>query len=202
MKFSEQVKATLWNLIDQMSLHVADFTVHPDQDFTRKKKWDFPSLLKFIISMESQSLKNELLKYFDYATNCPSTASFNQRRAQVRAEAFQFLFNAFTAKYDVNPKLFKGYRLIACDRSGVNIAYNPNDKESYMSNGSAKGYNQYILMPCMTYRIKYIWILLYSLVKVKMNVEHFVKWFEDTQALPKQYLLLTGDMNHTMIWHM
>lgn len=142
MKFSEQVKATLWNLIDQMSLHVADFTVHPDQDFTRKKKWDFPSLLKFIISMESQSLKNELLKYFDYATNCPSTASFNQRRAQVRAEAFQFLFNAFTAKYDVNPKLFKGYRLIACDRSGVNIAYNPNDKESYMSNGSAKGYNQ------------------------------------------------------------
>ena len=87
MKFSEEVKATLWNLIDQMSLHVADFTVHPDKDFTRKKKWDFPSILKFIISMESQSLKNELVKYFDYATDRPSSASFNQRRV-TRYHAF------------------------------------------------------------------------------------------------------------------
>ena len=142
MKFSEEVKATLWNLIDQMSLKVANFTVHPDKDFTRKKKWDFPTIIKFIISMESQSLKNELHKYFGYTVDCPSTASFNQRRAQIRAEAFQALFTAFNAKYDVNPKLFKGYRLIACDGSGVNIAYNPDDKESYLSNGSAKGYNQ------------------------------------------------------------
>ena len=142
MKFSEEVKATLWNLIDQMSLNVANFTVHPDKGFTRKKKWDFPTIMKFIISMESQSLKNELHKYFGYTIDCPSTASFNQRRAQIRPEAFHVLFNAFTAKYNINPKLFKGYRLVACDGSGVNIAYNSNDKESLLSNGSAKGYNQ------------------------------------------------------------
>ncbi len=64
MQFSEEVKATLWSLIDDMALSQSEFTVNPDKDFTRKKKWDFPTLIKFIISMESQSLKNELHKYF------------------------------------------------------------------------------------------------------------------------------------------
>ena len=96
MQFSEEVKNTLWNLIDDMSLHASKFTLNPNKDFTRKKKWDFATLMKFIISMESQSLKNELHKYFGYTTDCPSTASFNQRRSQIRAEAFQSLFESFT----------------------------------------------------------------------------------------------------------
>lgn len=53
MRFSEEVKLTLWNLIDEMSVHLSRFTVNPNKDFTRKKKWDFPTLIKFIISMES-----------------------------------------------------------------------------------------------------------------------------------------------------
>ena len=40
MRFSEEVKAALWELIDEMSLNVSEFTVHPEKDFTRKKKWD------------------------------------------------------------------------------------------------------------------------------------------------------------------
>lgn len=143
MNFSEEVKATLWNLIDDMSLDLSDFTVNPGKDFTRKKKWDFPTLMKFIISMESQSLKNELHKYFGYTTDCPSTASFNQRRSQIRADAFEFLFTNFTAQYSNNLSLFKGYRLIACDGSDVNIAHNPDDKDSYFKNGAnARGFNQ------------------------------------------------------------
>ena len=92
MQFSEEVKATLWELIDEMSLNVSEFMVRPEKDFTRKKKWDFPTLMKFTISMESQSLKNELHKYFSYTTDCPSTASFNQRRAQIRAGSISISF--------------------------------------------------------------------------------------------------------------
>ena len=96
MQFSEKVKATLWNLIDVMSSDLSDFTVNPQKDFTRKKKWDFPTLIKFIISMESQSLKNELHKYFGYTTDCPTNASFNQRRSQIKSDAFKYLFESFT----------------------------------------------------------------------------------------------------------
>ena len=129
MQFSEEVKNTLWNLIDDMSLKSSEFTVNPQKDFTRKKKWDFATLMKFIISMESQSLKNELHKYFGYTTDCPSTASFNQRRSQIRADAFQTLFESFTAEYSNDVKLFNDYRIIACDGTDINIAHDPNDKE-------------------------------------------------------------------------
>ena len=37
MQFSEEVKATLWNLIEEMSLNLFEFTVNPDKDFTKKK---------------------------------------------------------------------------------------------------------------------------------------------------------------------
>lgn len=65
MNFSEEVKTTLW---------------------------DFPTLMKFIISMESQSLENELHKYFEYTTECPMNASFNQKRAQISSDAFKDFF--------------------------------------------------------------------------------------------------------------
>ena len=48
--------------MDDTSLNASEFTVNPNKDFTRKKKWDFATRMKFIISMESQSLKNELHK--------------------------------------------------------------------------------------------------------------------------------------------
>ncbi|WP_455716974.1 IS4 family transposase [Anaerosporobacter sp.] len=142
MQFSEEVKATLWNLIDVMSSALSDFTVNPQKDFTRKKKWDFPTLIKFIISMESQSLKNELHKYFGYTTDCPTNASFNQRRSQIKSDAFKYLFESFTNQYNNKPSLFNGYRLIACDGSDINISHDPNDEETYFSHGDAKGFNQ------------------------------------------------------------
>lgn len=142
MQHPEAVKATLWNLINEMSFKLSDFTVHPDKDFTRKKKWDFPTMIKFMISMEGQSLKNELQKYFGFTIDCPSNASFNQRRSQIRPEAFEYLFTSFTALYSRNPDFFNGYRLLACDGSDINIAHNPNDKETYFTNGKEKGYNQ------------------------------------------------------------
>lgn len=117
-----------------MSLNASEFTVNPNKDFT--------TVLKFIISMENQSLKNELHKYFGYTADCPSTASFNQRRAQIRAEAFQSLFEKFSAKYNNTTNFFNEYRLIACDGSDINIAHNPNDKESYFTNGNVQEFNQ------------------------------------------------------------
>lgn len=73
MNFSEEVKTTLWDLIDGMALNKSNYVVHPSKDFSRKKKWDFPTLMKFIISMESQSLKNELHKYLNIRQNVQQT---------------------------------------------------------------------------------------------------------------------------------
>ena len=74
MNFSEEVKAELWAMIDAMSNDTTPFTMNPGKDFSRKKKWDFASVMKFIISMEGKSLKDEILKYFVYTDQIEHTA--------------------------------------------------------------------------------------------------------------------------------
>ena len=111
MNFSEEVKTGLWAMIDEMSNDTTPFTMHPGKDFSRKKKWDFASVMKFIISMEGKSLKDELLKYFEYSSEHPTNSSFNQRRAQIKPEAFEHLFQTFLSKYNNNDNLYQGYNI-------------------------------------------------------------------------------------------
>ncbi len=143
MKFSEETKKELWAMIDKMSDDITPFVMHPGKDFSRKKKWDFASVMKFIISMEGRSLKDELLKYFEYSSELPTNSSFNQRRAQIKPEAFEHLFYTFLNKHNSDQNLYHGYKIIACDGSDINIARNPDDTETYFQNGSkVKGYNR------------------------------------------------------------
>ncbi len=61
--------------------------------------------------MEGKSLKDELLEHFNFNVDTPTNSSFNQRRAQILPEAFEFLFREFTAVAS-GEKLFRGYRLL------------------------------------------------------------------------------------------
>ena len=98
--------------------------------------------MRFIISMEGKSVKDELLKYFNFSVDTPMNSSFNQRCAQILPEAFEFLFREFTAIVS-EEKLFRGYRLLACDGSDLCIAYNPQDETTYFqSTSNSKGFNQ------------------------------------------------------------
>ena len=63
MNFSNTLKSHLMALIDEMDSHHYDFTRNPKTDFSRTKKWSFRSTFLFILSMEGNSLKNELLKF-------------------------------------------------------------------------------------------------------------------------------------------
>lgn len=142
MNFSTKVKKNLFSLIDEMDQYHWLFTKIPNKNFSRIKKWSFGEVIKFILTMESSSLRDELLKYFDYELSTPSNSSFNQRRAQILPEAFEFLFHEFNQKYKAT-HLFQGLHLIACDGSDFNISYNPNDTDTYFPNGSDnKGFNQ------------------------------------------------------------
>ena len=62
MKFSIKVKQTLFSLIEEMDSYHWLFTKNPDKDFSRTKKWSFNEVIKFILSTESGSLRDELLK--------------------------------------------------------------------------------------------------------------------------------------------
>lgn len=143
MDYATTMKNKLFTLIDQMDLCCWLFTKNSDKDFTRKKKWSFSEIMKFMISMEGKSLKDELNEYFDYDFETPSNSSFNQRRAQILPEAFEFLFKEFTASLNNSSKTYNGYKLIACDGSDFCYSSDPSDTVSYVQTPvGVKGYNR------------------------------------------------------------
>lgn len=142
MIFAEHVKNNLLSLIQQMAAVPWLFSKNPDTDFSRRRKLDFAATVQLILSMESASLKKELLDYFQFSVDTPSASAFNQRRTKLLLEAFQFLFYEFNSLVPFQ-KNYKGYQLLACDGSDLNIARNPKDTDTYFqSQAMDRGYNQ------------------------------------------------------------
>ena len=143
MNFSVTVKKKLFEMIDEMNSYAWLFVQNPLKDFSREKKWSFSNTLKFMISMEGKSMRDELLEYFDFDKSTPTNSSFNQRRAQILPKAFEFLFHEFSDYFCKKVACYKGLRLIACDGSSLDIAHNPADKTTYFQSSPViKGFNQ------------------------------------------------------------
>lgn len=141
MNAAASIKQKLFELIEEMEKECYLYTRNPLKDFRRVKKWSFADVMKFIISMEGNSLKDEILKYFNFSKETPTNSSFNQRRAQILPGAFQYLFHRFN-RIIADEKLFRGYRLIACDGSDLLYTHNPQDKETHIqARSDFNGYN-------------------------------------------------------------
>ena len=140
MNFSYTLKSYLMSLIEEMNSHHQDFTRNPKTDFSRTKKWSFSDTLLFILSMEGNSLKNELLKFFDFNPRLPSASSFIQRRAQILPSAFETLFHSFTA-CDRRIKTTYGYQLMAVDGSPVVLPRNCTNDATLRKTGKNNYYN-------------------------------------------------------------
>lgn len=142
MIFADHVKTELLSLIEGMASVPWLFAKDSVADFSRKRKLDFETVVKCILSMESGSLKKELLESFDFNPETPSASAFNQQRNKLIPETFEFLFHEFNSKFPEEKK-YHGYRLFACDGSDLNIARNPEDTDSYFQSlPTDKGYNQ------------------------------------------------------------
>lgn len=52
MNYSTEVKQKLLSIITKMDSYYWLFTKHPKTDFSRKKKWSFEEVMKFMLTME------------------------------------------------------------------------------------------------------------------------------------------------------
>lgn len=148
MSFSDQVKSSLLDIISEMAAHPQDFSKHPKTDFSRDRKLDFPTLLQLIISMETGSVRDELLKFFSYDKSTASNSAFFQQRDKLTDRALPYLFHTFNSIYPYT--LYKGrYQLLAADGSSFTFTRNPLDTDSYFApNGkTTNGYNQVHVIP-------------------------------------------------------
>ena len=63
--FQDKIKSLFSSSIQAVVSRISDFAVHPEKDFTRRKKFPADILLAFLISEGSSSTKIELLDFFD-----------------------------------------------------------------------------------------------------------------------------------------
>lgn len=142
MSYSIWLKEKLLSIIKEMDQAPWLFARDPPRDFSRVKKWSLSETIRFIISMEGKAVRDELLEYFEYRADTPTNSSFSQRRAQILPEAFHYVFREFNS-ISYKEKLYRGYRLLACDGSDLCIAHNPEDKTTYFqTTPDMKGFNQ------------------------------------------------------------
>jgi len=107
-----------------------DFYCSPEKDFTRNRKLPFDKVLSLLIKMGGHSLRDEMLDHLDFKEMPASVSALVQQRGKILPEALECLFHKF-ADTCHNPKLYKGYRLLAVDGSDFQFTANPNDPLSY-----------------------------------------------------------------------
>jgi len=144
MKYNHalSLKEKLFEIIAEMSKNKKDYVVNPEKDFTRDRKLPFQSMIQTIFSMGGQSIRKELLAQLGFSTETPTASAFVQQREKILPSAFEHIFHTFTFNLPTC-KQYMGYRLLAADSTTVNIAYNPEDNETYLRRGGDRGSSQY-----------------------------------------------------------
>lgn len=148
MNFSTTVKEALLDKIEEIAINPERFCRNPHKDFTRKRKLSFSTIMRLIISMESGTIRKELLKFFKFDENTVTSSAFVQQRDKILPDAFEHLFHTFNSVFP-EEKRYCGYRLLACDGTKLLIPTNPKDVNNYLqSKPNARGYNSLLLNAC------------------------------------------------------
>lgn len=135
------LKTTLDNCIAELDEIHCMFCKNPESDFTRNRKISFHDYIQLMLQMQSKSVSNEILDFFEHSISAPSKSAFTQQRYKLQPEGWNFLFHSFVEQcYTLSDNLYLGYRLLACDGSDVNIARDPSDERTFIHEGE-KGYN-------------------------------------------------------------
>lgn len=132
MNYSKTVKAMLLASINDLASDPEKYAVQPGKDFTRNRKMGFRDFLLLFLTMEADSIKEELYRYFSRVKEAPSKAAFYKQRRKLRSDALRRLLILFEQK--CKKKLFNDkYRLVACDGSSADIFRNPNDEDTFLN---------------------------------------------------------------------
>ena len=137
---TKQIKKVLFSEIKAVSNNITTYCYNPNKDFTRNRKLSAETIIKGTIGMESGSLTNELIDLFHASPDMPITSAFVQQRNKIKPEAFKTIFERFSEK--MITAVSNEMAILAVDGSGLQIATNPKEQESYYpGTDGRKGYN-------------------------------------------------------------
>lgn len=139
--FLSNLNQILNNCISELEDLHSLFCKNPERDFTRNRKISFTETIRFMIELQSKSLSNEIMDYFGHSMDAPTKSAFVQQRDKILVEGWEFLLHSFYQEcLTLQNVTYRGYRLLACDGSDVNISRNPSDEDTFIQEGHV-GYN-------------------------------------------------------------
>lgn len=128
-----------------------------DGAFTRNRKITLVDLITCLLTMGGDNLAHEVYDYFKMTPVHPSVPAMVNRRKLLNAEGVEYFMKELTAVCEVicshlpmndDPNsITSGFKaMYAIDGSGIRIASNPDDPETYVNGADGKqGYNLYHL---------------------------------------------------------
>ena len=149
----DYVLGKLDDAIHHVKQNIQCYCEDPLKDFTRSRKWDLDTIVRFLIQMESKSMKSELCNYFSNVKSLPTDSSLCQQRAKLSSKAFERILYLFTRSFHYE-KTIKEYYLLAADGSDINIPYISDDKETIHDmgkNGECSQFHINALYDCLNH---------------------------------------------------
>ena len=92
---ANELKNCLLKIIDEMALSSDIFNLSGKPAFCRKSKFNFSTLIQFILSFGSSSLGHEIGEFFEYRKGVPTVSAFVQQRKKLSYTALEHLFCRF-----------------------------------------------------------------------------------------------------------
>ena len=129
----EKLNASISQICDASRQFVKD----PSRDYTRVRSLTMQDVISLTLCLEGATLNGEMLRFFGFHRNTPSSSAFIQQRSKLNEFALPSLFHSFVNKTDMRRR-YKGYRLLAADGSDLQIPLNPHDATTYFPSVSGK----------------------------------------------------------------
>lgn len=134
---ANKIKNCLFEIIKEMASDPQRFVKSTKSAFSRKRKFSFETLIELILSLGSNSLGHEIGEFFEYKEGFPTVSAFVQQRKKLDYTALKYLFHEFNARSNLEPTLYKGYRLLAIDGSDLSLPYHSKEDNVIGNNHSS-----------------------------------------------------------------
>lgn len=148
MILHETIKSLFHSAVQNVTAHIRDYSVHPEKDFSRNRKFPAVKLIRFLVAEGSSSTRVELLDFFGFDPEAPTSSAFRQQREKLKPEALKEVFDVFNRFIlELSPPVScaaPSYRCLAADGSTVSFYSTPkfSPEDYFVSEGhSMKGFH-------------------------------------------------------------
>lgn len=121
----ETIKSLFLSAVLDVTSHIHDYAVRPGLDFSRTRKFPPEKLIRFLVAQGASSTRVEMLDFFGFNPQAPTSSAFCQQRAKLKSTAIRAVLDTFNRSlFELEPavpRAMPGYRCLFLQHTEVLI---------------------------------------------------------------------------------